>query len=196
MPHELPPLPYAKDALAPMMSAETLDFHHGKHHATYVTKLNAAVAGTPFEGLSLVDTIKKAHAEGNRAVFNNSAQHWNHSFFWNCLAPGAGGAATGAVAKALESSFGGFDQFKTAFTNEAVNHFASGWAWLVRDPAGALKVISTHDADTPLVHGHTALLTCDVWEHAYYIDHRNSRPNFLEAFWKLVNWNFVNRNLG
>lgn len=196
MPHELPALPYAKDALAPMMSSETLDFHHGKHHATYVTKLNAAIAGTPFEALSLDELVVRAQRENNKAVFNNGAQHFNHSFFWKCLGPGAGGAPTGAVADAINGAFGNFDAFKAAFANEAVNHFASGWAWLVRDAGGALKVISTHDADTPITQGLRPLLTCDVWEHAYYIDHRNSRPNFLEAFWKLVNWDFVSKNLG
>jgi superoxide dismutase, Fe-Mn family len=196
MPHELPPLPYALDALAPMMSRETLEFHHGKHHNTYVTKLNAGVAGTAYDGLSLDQTVLKAHQEGNRAVFNNAAQHWNHSFFWKCLAPAAGGAPSGAAAAAIDAAFGNFEAFKTAFTNEAVNHFASGWAWLVRDANGVLKVISTHDADTPITAGLRPLLTCDVWEHAYYIDHRNSRPNFLESFWKLVNWDFVSQNLG
>lgn len=199
MAHELPALPYAKDALAPFMSAETLDFHHGKHHNTYVTKLNAAIAGTPFESLTLDELVVRAHQENNRAVFNNGAQHWNHSFFWNCLAPngaGGGGAPTGALASAIDATFGNFDALKAAFTNEAVNHFASGWAWLVRDAGGALRVISTHDADTPITSGLRPLLTCDVWEHAYYIDHRNSRPNFLDAFWKLVNWDFVAKNLG
>ena len=196
MAHELPPLPWDKNALAPHMSQETLEFHHGKHHATYVTKLNAAIQGNAYESLSLLDAIKKSSAEGNKAVFNNAAQHFNHSFFWNCLSPKGGGAPTGAVADAINKSFGSFDAFKTAFTNESVNHFASGWGWLVKDGAGGLKVISTHDADTPVAHGQEPLLTCDVWEHAYYIDHRNSRPNFLAAFWTLVNWDFVAKNLG
>jgi Fe-Mn family superoxide dismutase len=196
MPFELPALPYPKDALAPHMSAETLDFHHGKHHNTYVTKLNAAVTGNAFAGLSLEECIKKSAAEGNKAVFNNAAQHFNHSFFWTCLSPTGGGAPTGKLAAAIDATFGSFDAFKTAFANEAVNHFASGWGWLVKDASGALKIISTHDADTPMVHGLVPLLTVDVWEHAYYIDHRNSRPNFLEAFWKLVDWGFVAKNLG
>ena len=196
MAHELPPLPWDKNALAPHMSQETLEFHHGKHHATYVTKLNAAIQGNAYESLSLLDAIKKSSAEGNKAVFNNAAQHFNHSFFWNCLSPKGGGAPTGAVADAINKSFGSFDAFKTAFTNESVNHFASGWGWLVKDGAGGLKVISTHDADSPVAHGQIPVLTCDVWEHAYYIDHRNSRPNFLAAFWNLVNWDFVAKNLG
>jgi Fe-Mn family superoxide dismutase len=195
MAHELPALPWAKDALAPHMSAETLDFHHGKHHNTYVTKLNAAIQGNAYESLSLEEAIRKAHAEGNKAVFNNAAQHFNHSFFWNCLAPNSS-PPTGKVADAINASFGSYDAFKTAFTHEAVNHFASGWAWLVRDVSGALKIISTHDADTPLVHNQTPLLTCDVWEHAYYIDYRNARPAFLDAFFKIVNWDFVAKNLG
>lgn len=196
MAHELPALPWPKDALAPHMSSETLDFHHGKHHATYVTKLNAAIAGTAYEPLSLVDAIAKARAEGNKAVFNNAAQHFNHSFFWSCLAPSAGGAPTGKVADAITASFGGYEAFKTAFSTEAVNHFASGWAWLVKEPSGALKITSTHDAETPAGTASVPLLTCDVWEHAYYIDHRNARPAFLEAFFKLVNWDFVAKNLG
>ncbi len=195
MPFELPPLPYPKDALVPHMSAETLDFHHGKHHNTYVTKLNAAVPGTAYDGLSLEDCIRKSAAEGHKAVFNNAAQIWNHTFFWHCLSPKGGGAPTGAVAEAITQSFGSFEAFQTAFQNEAINHFGSGWAWLVKDASGALKITSTHDADTPMVHGHTALLTVDVWEHAYYIDHRNARPAFLAAFWKLVNWDFVAKNL-
>jgi superoxide dismutase, Fe-Mn family len=194
MPFELPALPYPKDALAPHMSAETLDFHHGKHHNTYITKLNAAVATGPFAGLSLEECIKKASAEGNKAVFNNAAQHFNHSFFWNCLAPTGGGAPSGALGDAIVATFGSYEAFKTAFANESVNHFASGWGWLVKDASGALKITSTHDADTPMVHGHTPILTLDVWEHAYYIDHRNSRPNFVEAFWKLVNWDFAAKN--
>lgn len=195
MAHELPALPWPKDALAPNMSSETLDYHYDKHHRAYVTKLNAAVAGSAYEGLDLIETIKKAHAEGNKGVFNNAAQHFNHSFFWNCLAPNAGGPPTGAVAEAINKAYGNFDAFKLAFTTEALNHFGSGWAWFVRDDSGILKVVGTHDADCPLTRGQTPLLTCDVWEHAYYIDYRNQRPAFVEAFWKLVNWDFVAKNI-
>lgn len=195
MAYELPALPWAKDALVPHISPETFDFHHGKHHNAYVVKLNALSAGTAYEGLSIEDAIRKAHSEGNKAIYNNAAQHFNHSFLWSCLSP-AGGAPTGKLADALQGAFGGFEAFKTAFTHEAVNHFGSGWAWLVRDVSGVLKITSTHDADTPLVYGQTPLLTVDVWEHAYYIDHRNARAAWLEAFFKVVNWDFVSKNLG
>ena len=196
MAHELPPLPWPKDALAPHMSSETLDYHYDKHHRAYVTKLNAAVAGNAYEGLSLIEAIKKSHAEGNKAVYNNAAQHFNHSFFWNCLSPSGGGVPTGTVAEAINKAYGNFDAFKLAFTTEATSHFGSGWAWFVRDESGILKVVGTHDADTPLARGNTPLLTSDVWEHAYYIDYRNDRPAFIESFWKLVNWDFVAQNIG
>ncbi len=194
MAHELPALPYASDALAPHMSAETLSFHHGKHHNAYVTKLNAGIEGTAYADLSLIDCIRKAHAEGNSGIFNNAAQHFNHSFFWKCLSPNGGGAPTGAVADAINASFGSFEAFQQAFTNAAATHFGSGWAWLVRN-GDKLEVISTHDADSPVAHGLEPLLTCDVWEHAYYVDYRNARPDFIKAFWSLVNWDFVGENL-
>jgi Fe-Mn family superoxide dismutase len=196
MPFELPALPYAKDALAPHLSQETLEFHHGKHHQAYVTKLNAAVEGTPYAKLDLAELVRKAHAEGNKPVFNNGAQHFNHSFYWNCLSPKGGGSPPDRVKRALDQSFGSFDAFKKAFSDEATNHFASGWAWLARDKAGALRVMGGHDADTPVAHGLVPVLTCDVWEHAYYIDYRNARPKYVEAFWNLVNWDFVAENLG
>jgi superoxide dismutase, Fe-Mn family len=196
MAHELPALPYPKDALAPHMSSETLDYHHGKHHTAYVNKLNDAIAGSAYESLSLIEVITKSRNEGNKAVFNNAAQHFNHSFFWKCLSPSGGKEPTGKVADALKAHFGGYEQFKMAFTTEATSHFASGWAWLVKDPSGALRITSTHDAETPAGTDSVPLLTCDVWEHAYYIDYRNARPKFLDAFFQLVNWEHVAENLG
>lgn len=192
MSFELPALPYAQDALAPHVSAETLEYHHGKHHAAYVNKLNELVAGTAHEGTALEDLIRSS--EG--ALFNQAAQHWNHSFYWNCLAPDGGGAPEGPVADAITSTWGSFDTFADEFTRTAIGTFGSGWAWLVKDAGGKLAITSTKDADLPLRTGGVALLTCDVWEHAYYIDHRNSRPNYLKAFWNLVNWDFVAKNLG
>ncbi len=197
MAHALPALKYSKDALAPHISAETLEFHYGKHHNAYVTKLNQGIEGTPYAEWSLEDLITKAATDaGAKKVFNNAAQHFNHSFYWECLSPNGGGAPTGKLAAAIDEAFGSFDAFKAAFTAAAANHFASGWAWLVKDADGKLKITDTHDADCPIAHGHTPLLTCDVWEHAYYIDYRNARPNYIEAFWKLVNWDFVAKNLG
>jgi Fe-Mn family superoxide dismutase len=192
MPFELPPLPYAEDALAPHLSAETLQFHYGKHHKTYVDKLNAAVEGTDNADKSLEEIIKSASGP----LFNNAAQTWNHTFYWNSMAPGGGGAPTGAVADAIGSAFGSYDAFKEKFVAEAVNHFASGWAWLI-DGGSGLEIISTHDADTPLAHDQKALLTCDVWEHAYYIDYRNVRPDYVNTFLdSLVNWDWANEQLG
>ena len=187
----LPELPFPKDALAPHMSAETLDYHYGKHHAAYVNKLNQLIEGTEFANASLEDIIKKSSG----GIFNNGAQVWNHTFFWNCLSPKGGGAPTGKIADAIQSTWGSFDKFKEEFTNTSVNHFASGWGWLV-DNGGKLEVLSTANAGNPMTEGKKPLLTCDVWEHAYYIDYRNLRPKFLEAFWNLVNWDFVNKNLG
>ena len=193
MAFELPPLPYAKDALVPHMSAETFEYHYGKHHQGYVDKLNKAVAGTDNEGKSLEEVI--AAAELNSGLFNNAAQHWNHSFFWKCMKPGGGGAASGAAADAIGSSFGSFDAFTEQFSNAAATQFGSGWAWLVSD-GSKLEVKSTANADLPLKHGSKAVLTIDVWEHAYYLDHRNARPKFIETFLaNLVNWDFVNENL-
>ena len=191
MPFELPELPFAKDALAPHMSAETFDYHHGKHHAAYVNKLNAAIEGTEHADKSLEDIIKAA--EGG--LFNNAAQHWNHSFFWKCLKPGGGGEPTGDLLEAINRDFGSVDAFKEAFSKTAATTFGSGWAWLVVK-GGKLELMSTSNADLPLKHDAHALLTIDVWEHAYYVDHRNARPKFIAAFLdNLVNWDFVAENL-
>jgi Fe-Mn family superoxide dismutase len=193
MAFELPPLPFDKNALEPYMSAETLEFHHGKHHASYVSKLNDAIAGTDNENKSLEDIIKGA--EINSGLFNNAAQHWNHSFFWNCLTPKGGGAASGEVADLIGSSFGSFEKFSEEFSNAAATQFGSGWAWLVTD-GSKLSVEKTANADLPLKHDAKALLTIDVWEHAYYIDYRNARPKFIETvLTNLVNWDFVNQTL-
>jgi len=184
---ELPALPYARDALAPHISAETLDFHYGKHHQTYVTNLNKLIEGTEFESLGLDDIVKKASG----GMFNNAAQVWNHTFYWNCLSPRGGGEPTGKLADAIKKTFGSFQQFKDQFTQTAVGTFGSGWAWLVQRPDGALGLVSTSNAATPLTGNDRALLTCDVWEHAYYIDYRNARPKYVEAFWNLANWEFA-----
>ncbi len=190
MAFELPALPYAKDALAPHISAETLEFHHGKHHQTYVTNLNNLVPGTEFEGLSLEEIVVKSSG----GIFNNAAQIWNHTFYWNSLAPNAGGEPTGELADAINVTFGSFAKFKEEFTKTAITTFGAGWAWLVKNPDGSLALVSTSNAGCPLTAGQTPLLTCDVWEHAYYIDFRNARPAYLEAFWALVNWDFAAKN--
>ena len=190
MEHKLPELPYAKDALAPFISAETLEYHYGKHHATYVANLNKLIPGTEFENMSLEDIIKKSSG----GIFNNAAQVWNHTFYWNCLSPNGGGAPTGALADAIQAKWGSFDAFKEAFSKAAVGTFGSGWAWLVKTPAGELEIVSTSNAATPMTSGQKALMTCDVWEHAYYVDYRNARPKYVEAFWNLVNWQFVSAN--
>lgn len=190
MAFELPPLPYPKNKLAPHISEETLDFHYGKHHQTYVTNLNNLVPGTEFEGLCLEDIVKKSSG----GIFNNAAQVWNHTFYWNSLSPDGGGEPTGALADAINAEFGSFAAFKEAFTKCAITTFGSGWAWLVVNPEGKLALVSTSNAGCPLTDGHKPLLTCDVWEHAYYIDYRNARPAYLEAFWALVNWDFASTN--
>ncbi len=190
MTHELPPLPYAKDALQPHISAETLEYHYGKHHQTYVTNLNNLIPGTEFADMTLEDIIKKSTG----GIFNNAAQVWNHSFYWNCLSPNGGGAPQGALAAAINAKWGSFDAFKEAFTKAAIGTFGSGWAWLVKTPAGDLEIVSTSNAATPMTSNQKALLTCDVWEHAYYVDYRNARPKYVEAFWNLVNWQFVSAN--
>jgi superoxide dismutase, Fe-Mn family len=184
---ELPPLPWARDALAPHISAETIDFHYGKHHQAYVTNLNNQIAGTEFENAPLEDIIKKATG----GMFNNAAQIWNHTFYWNCLAPDSGGEPTGRLADAINKAFGSFAKFKEEFTKTSIGTFGSGWGWLVQRADGDLALVSTSNAATPLTGSDRALLTCDVWEHAYYIDYRNARPKYLEAFWNLVNWKFV-----
>jgi superoxide dismutase, Fe-Mn family len=193
MAFELPPLPYANDALAPHISAETLEFHHGKHHQTYVTNLNNLVEGTDHASASLEDVIMAA--ENPSPLFNNAAQVWNHTFYWSSMAPGGGGEPAGEVAEAINSAFGSYDAFRTAFAEAATTQFGSGWAWLVDDGSG-LKVIKTANADLPMRHSAKALLTIDVWEHAYYIDFRNARPNYINTFLdQLVNWDFVAANM-
>jgi Fe-Mn family superoxide dismutase len=189
--HTLPPLPYEATALAPHISKETLEFHHGKHHQTYVTNLNNLIKDTPFVEMSLEEIIKKS-SEG---IFNNAAQVWNHTFYWNCLKPNGGGEPSGALATAINGTFGSFGNFKEEFSKKAITTFGSGWAWLVKNANGTLALVSTSNAGTPMTSGQTALLTCDVWEHAYYIDYRNARPKYVEAFWNLVNWDFVAKNL-
>ena len=189
MKHELPALPFAQDALAPVISAETLDYHYGKHHNAYVTNLNNLVPGTEFENSSLEEIILKASG----GIFNNAAQVWNHSFYWNCLSPN-GGAPTGALAAAIDTAFGSFDNFKAEFTKAAATNFGSGWTWLVKNADGSLAIASTTNAGTPMTSGQTALLTVDVWEHAYYVDYRNARPKYLEEIWKIFNWDFVADN--
>ena len=187
MEHKLPELPYALDALAPTISKETLEFHYGKHHQTYVTNLNNLIKGTEFENASLEEIVKKSSG----GIFNNAAQVWNHTFYWFGLSPNGGGEPTGALADAITAKWGSFDEFKKAFNAVAAGTFGSGWAWLVKAADGSLDLVSTSNAATPLTTDKTPLLTCDVWEHAYYIDYRNSRPNYLEGFWKLVNWDVV-----
>lgn len=196
MAFKLPELPFAYDALAPHMSKKTLEFHHDKHHKGYVDKLNAAVDGTRYAGMALEEIIREtAKNSKERGIFNNAAQHWNHAFFWNCLSPGGGGKPEGALAERIKADFGSYDDFAKAFKQAATGQFGSGWAWLVLD-SGALKVTATPNAETPMIHGQHALLTCDVWEHAYYLDYQNRRPDFVETVLKeLVNWKFVAERL-
>lgn len=189
MAFELPALPYAKNALEPHISAETLEFHYGKHHQTYVTNLNNLVDGTDDANKSLEDIIRSSSG----GLFNNAAQVWNHTFYWNCLSPNGGGEPSGRLADAINSDFGSFAKFKEAFSKTAITTFGSGWAWLVKKPDGSLELASTSNAQSPLTGSDRPLLTCDVWEHAYYIDYRNARPKYLEAFWHLVNWDFVSK---
>ncbi|HYA36379.1 MAG TPA: superoxide dismutase [Candidatus Binataceae bacterium] len=191
MAFELPNLPYSMDALAPYISKETLEFHHGKHHAAYVNRLNELTKGTPDENKKLEEIVKSAKG----VLFNQAGQHWNHSFYWKSLAPKAGGEPKGKIADAIKKSFGGFDAFKEKFSAAATGHFGSGWAWLVQGAGGELEIVQTHDAGCPIVEGKTPILTCDVWEHAYYIDYRNARPKYVEAYWNLVNWEFANQNV-
>ncbi len=184
---ELPALPYDRTALEPHISAETIDYHYSKHHQTYVTNLNNLIAGTEFENADLETIVRKSQG----GLFNNAAQVWNHTFYWNCLKPNGGGAPTGKLAEAIDAAFGGFEAFKAEFTKTAIGTFGSGWAWLVQRPDGSLALVSTSNAATPLTGTDKPLLTCDVWEHAYYVDYRNARPKYVEAFWNLVNWDFV-----
>ncbi|HVK56474.1 MAG TPA: superoxide dismutase [Fe] [Burkholderiales bacterium] len=190
MEHVLPPLPYAMDALQPHISKETLEYHYGKHHQTYVTNLNNLIKGTEFENLSLEEIVKKSSG----GIFNNAAQIWNHTFYWHSLSPKGGGAPSGALAEAINKKWGSFDEFKKVFTQTSVGTFGSGWGWLVKKADGSLDIVSTGNAATPLTTDAKPLLTCDVWEHAYYIDYRNARPKYVEAFWSLVNWEFVAKN--
>ena len=192
----LPELPYAKDALAPVISQETIEYHYGKHHAAYVNKLNELTQGKPLADLSLEEVVKKTWKQPNdQPVFNNAAQVWNHTFYWNCLSPKGGGDPTGKVAEAINKAFGDLKTFKEKFSTAAVGRFGSGWAWLVKTSDGGVAIETTPNAETPMADGKTCLLTCDVWEHAYYIDYRNARPKYVEEFWKLVNWDFVNKSL-
>ncbi|WP_438402845.1 superoxide dismutase [Fe] [Aeromonas veronii] len=192
MAFELPALPYAINALEPHISQETLEYHHGKHHNTYVVNLNNLVPGTEFEGKSLEEIIKTS----NGGIFNNAAQIWNHTFYWHCLSPNGGSEPTGALADAINKAFGSFAEFKDAFTKSAIGNFGSSWTWLVKKADGTLAIVNTSNAGCPLTEaGTTPLLTVDLWEHAYYIDFRNLRPKYMETFWALVNWEFVAKNL-
>ena len=190
MEHTLPALPYAMDALQPHISKETLEFHYGKHHQTYVTNLNNLIKGTEFENASLEDIVKKSSG----GVFNNAAQIWNHTFYWNSLSPKGGGKPAGALAAAIDAKWGSFDAFKEAFTKSAVGNFGASWTWLVKKADGSLDIVNTSNAATPVTTADKPLMTCDLWEHAYYIDYRNRRPDYLGAFWSLVNWDFAAKN--
>jgi len=189
MAHELPPLPYAQDALEPVISKETLEYHYGKHHQTYVTNLNNLVKGTDLENATLEEIIMKASG----GQFNNAAQVWNHTFYWNCLCPG-GSAPSSQLADAINNTFGSMDEFKKQFSASAAGNFGSGWTWLVKNSDGGLEIVNTSNAANPMTDGKTPLLTIDVWEHAYYIDYRNARPKYLEAVWNIVNWEYVSAN--
>ena len=192
MTHTLAPLPYEMDALAPHISKETLEYHYGKHHQTYVTNLNNLIPGTEFENATLEEIVKKSSG----GVFNNAAQVWNHTFYWNSLSPNGGGEPSGKLADAIKAKWGSVDAFKEAFNKSAAGNFGSGWTWLVKKSDGSVDIVNTSNAATPLTTDDVALLTCDVWEHAYYIDYRNARPKYLETFWKLVNWSFAEKNFG
>lgn len=191
MSFELPALPYAKDALEPHMSVETLEYHHGKHHNTYVVKLNGLIPGSEYENKTLEEIIVSAPAG---PVFNNAAQIWNHTFFWNSLSPNGGGEPTGALADAINAKWGSFAEFQAAFDDKAVNNFGSSWTWLVKNTDGSLEIVNTSNAGTPMTNGQTAIITVDLWEHAYYIDYRNVRPDYLKGFWALANWEFAAAN--
>lgn len=187
----LPELPYAKNALSPHMSEETLNYHYGKHHNAYVTNLNNLIKDTKFEKMLLEEIILSS--EGG--IFNNAAQIWNHTFFWHSLSPNGGGAPTGKIQELINKEWGSFDAFKEAFTKSAITNFGAGWTWLAQDKNGKLQIVNTSNAQTPITNGLNPLLTVDIWEHAYYIDYRNERPKFINAFWSLVNWDFANKNL-
>ncbi len=189
---ELPALPYARDALQPHISSETLDFHYGKHHQTYVDNLNKLIVGTEFADADLESIVRKSQG----GMFNNAAQIWNHTFYWNSLSPHGGGEPKGKLAEGIAKAFGSFAAFKEEFTKSAIGTFGSGWAWLVQRADGTLAIVSTSNAATPITGSDKPLLTCDVWEHAYYIDYRNARAKYVEAFWNLVNWDFASKNMG
>jgi Fe-Mn family superoxide dismutase len=190
MPHQQTPLPYAMDALAPHLSSETLEYHYGKHHQTYVETLNDLIKDTKFEHMNLVDTVRQSSGP----IFNNAAQAWNHTFYWDSLSPAGGGRPEDDLAQAVEKKWGTFEKFKSAFDKAAVGNFGSGWTWLVRKPDGSVDIAKTSNAKTPLTGTDIPLLTCDVWEHAYYIDYRNSRPDYMKAYWEIVNWEFAAAN--
>ncbi|HEU4621764.1 MAG TPA: Fe-Mn family superoxide dismutase [Burkholderiaceae bacterium] len=190
MEHTLPPLPYPMDALTPHISKETLEYHYGKHHNAYVTNLNNLIKGTEFESLQLEDIVRRSSA----GIFNNAAQVWNHTFFWHCLSPNGGGEPKGGLGDAIKAKWGSYDAFKEAFGKSAIGNFGSGWTWLVRKSDGGVDIVNTSNAATPLTGNDKPLLTLDVWEHAYYVDYRNRRPDFVAAFWNIVNWSFAEKN--
>lgn len=190
MTFDLPKLPFAKDALKPYFSEETIDYHYGKHHQTYVTNLNKLISGTEFEKKSLLEIIKTS----NDGIFNNAAQHLNHSFYWECLTPNSDPEPSEPLLTMISQTFGSFEKFKEEFNKSALALFGSGWTWLVKNKSGAIAIINTSNANTPIVNDYIPLLTCDVWEHAYYIDYRNARAKYLENYWKIINWKFVSQN--
>ena len=191
MAHELPALPYDINALEPFISKETIEYHYGKHHAAYVKNLNGLITGTEFENSGLEEIIKKAKG----GIFNNGAQVWNHTFYWNCMSPDGGGEPTAALMNAIKGDFGSFDAFKEQFSKAAATLFGSGWAWLVKSPQGRLEIVQESNAGNPLRNGIEPIMTCDVWEHAYYIDKRNLRPAYIEDFWKVIDWNAIGNRL-
>jgi Fe-Mn family superoxide dismutase len=191
MAFELPALPYGRDALSPHISAETIDFHYGKHHQAYVTKLNELIAGTAHAHQELEDVVRTSQGP----VFNNAAQVWNHTFYWHSMSPAGGGEPRGDIKASIDASFGSFSNFKDLFSKAALGQFGSGWAWLVKEDSGKLAIVTTANAATPITQAHAPVLTCDVWEHAYYIDYRNARANYINAWWNLVNWDFASQNI-
>lgn len=193
--YQLPELPYDTNSLAPIITEETFDYHYGKHHAAYVNNLNGLTKDTPLAGIPLKKVVREGFENNNTALFNNAAQHWNHSFFWHCLSPDGGKAPTGKIKAYIERDFGSFEKFKEEFSTSAVKLFGAGWTWLAQDQEGKLEILPMKDAHTPLTENKTPILTLDVWEHAYYIDYRNARPKFVESFWEIVNWDFADKNL-
>lgn len=191
----LPELPYDRASMAPIITEETFDYHYGKHHATYINNLRSLVADTPLSEAPVEDIVRQGYAQQNAALFNNAAQHWNHSFFWHCLSPNGGKTPQNRIAELIQRDFRSFENFKDLFSNTAIKLFGCGWAWLAQNDDGRLEILSMKDAHTPLTDGKTPILTLDVWEHAYYIDYRNARPKFVEGFWEIVNWDFANENL-